>query len=62
MRAGREAFLLIALSAALYLTGAGSIPFYTRGEPREGLVVQEMLRTGAWLVPMRPEHAKDGNR
>jgi len=55
MSAGREAFLLIALSAALYLTGAGSIPFYTRGEPREGLVVQEMLRTGAWLVPMRPD-------
>src|SRR5206468_10874605 len=55
MSAGREVFLLIALSAALYLTGAGSIPFYTRGEPREGLVVQEMLRTGAWLVPMRPD-------
>jgi len=55
MSAAREAILLVAVCAALYLTGAGSIPFYTRGEPREGLVVQEMLRTGAWLVPARPD-------
>src|SRR5262249_33794744 len=55
MSAGREAVLLLAVSGVLYLTGAGSIPFYTRGEPREGLVVQEMLRTGAWLVPARPD-------
>ena len=55
MSAGREAVLLLAVSGILYLTGAGSIPFYTRGEPREGLVVQEMLRTGEWLVPARPD-------
>ena len=55
MKAGREAFLLVAGCALLYLTGAGAIPFYTRGEPREGLVVREMIRTGAWLVPARPE-------
>ena len=41
--------------AALYLPGMASLPFYTRGEPREGLVVQEMHRTGEWLVPARPE-------
>src|SRR2546425_2799066 len=55
MNAGREALLLVTVCGALYLTGAGNIPFYTRGEPREGLVVQEMLRTGAWLVPVRPD-------
>jgi len=55
MSAGREAFVLLAVSAVLYLTGADRIPFYTRGEPREGLVVQEMLRTGEWLVPARPD-------
>jgi len=55
MSAGREALLLVAVCAALYRTGAGSIPFYTRGEPREGLVVQEVLSTGAWLVPARPD-------
>jgi hypothetical protein len=34
-----SASLLVAACAILYLSGAGQIPFYTRGEPREGLVV-----------------------
>src|SRR5947209_15582709 len=55
MRAAREAVLLAAGCLALYLAGAADVPFYTRGEPREGLVVREMLRSGAWLVPARPE-------
>lgn len=55
MRASREALILVAACAVLYLTGAADIPFYTRGEPREGLVVQEMVRTGEWLVPARPD-------
>jgi 4-amino-4-deoxy-L-arabinose transferase-like glycosyltransferase len=55
MRPLAEATLLVAACAALYLTGTGDIPFYTRGEPREGLVVREMLATGEWLVPARPE-------
>jgi 4-amino-4-deoxy-L-arabinose transferase-like glycosyltransferase len=37
-----------------YGTGLGDVAFYTRGEPREGLVVREILRTGAWVVPRRP--------
>ncbi len=31
------------------------MPFYTRGEPREALVAREMIRTGEWLVPARPD-------
>src|SRR5439155_59430 len=44
-----------AVRAALSLAGVSRIPFYTRGEPREGLVVQEMVKTDAWLVPVRPD-------
>ncbi|HUE30153.1 MAG TPA: glycosyltransferase family 39 protein, partial [Verrucomicrobiae bacterium] len=55
MRAAPEAVLVAAGCLALYLAGAGDVPFYTRGEPREGLVAREMLRSGAWLVPARPE-------
>ena len=54
MTTRQEGALLVAACALLYLTGAGDVPFYTRGEPREGLVVREMLRTGDWLVPARP--------
>jgi len=54
MTAGREALGLAVVCATLYLTGTADVPFYTRGEPREGLVVREMLATGRWLVPTRP--------
>jgi 4-amino-4-deoxy-L-arabinose transferase-like glycosyltransferase len=49
-----EGAILVVACALLYLTGGGEVPFYTRGEPREGLVVREMLRSGDWLVPARP--------
>jgi 4-amino-4-deoxy-L-arabinose transferase-like glycosyltransferase len=55
MSARREATLLAATCMVLYLTGTADIAFYTRGEPREGLVVREMLARGEWLVPARPE-------
>ncbi len=55
MRPALEALLVLLACAALYLPGSATIPFYTRGEPREGLVVREMLRSGEWLVPARPE-------
>ena len=54
MKTTHEGALLVAACGLLYLTGSGETPFYTRGEPREGLVVREMLRTGDWLVPARP--------
>jgi 4-amino-4-deoxy-L-arabinose transferase-like glycosyltransferase len=51
----REAWLLVIVCLVAYGTGLGDVAFYTRGEPREGLVVREMLRTGEWIVPQRPE-------
>jgi len=53
--AGRELACVVAACAVAYLVGTAGVPFYTRGEPREGLVVREMLRTGDWLVPARPD-------
>jgi 4-amino-4-deoxy-L-arabinose transferase-like glycosyltransferase len=55
MTAGREALLIVLACALLYLTPAVDVPFHTRGEPREGLVVREILTTGEWLVPARPD-------
>ncbi len=54
MKATGEVVGVIVICAVLYLGGTADVAFYTRGEPREGLVVQEMLRTGKWLVPARP--------
>jgi 4-amino-4-deoxy-L-arabinose transferase-like glycosyltransferase len=51
----REALALVLVCSIAYGTGLGDIAFYTRGEPREGLVVREMLQGGNWLVPQRPE-------
>jgi 4-amino-4-deoxy-L-arabinose transferase-like glycosyltransferase len=53
--AGREALLVVVTCTVLYLTGIPRVPFYTRGEPREGLVVREMLQGARWLVPQRPD-------
>jgi len=50
-----EAAVVVSICAALYLPGLATVPFYTRGEPREGLVVREMVRSGEWLVPSRPQ-------
>jgi len=55
MTARNEALLVTAACLVLYLTGLGDVPFHTRGEPREGIVVQEMRRTGSYLVPMRAD-------
>jgi 4-amino-4-deoxy-L-arabinose transferase-like glycosyltransferase len=55
MRPAREAIVVVAACGLLYLSGAADVAFYTRGEPREGLVAREMLRTGRWLVPSRPD-------
>jgi 4-amino-4-deoxy-L-arabinose transferase-like glycosyltransferase len=54
MTARREATALVLACVVAYGTGLGDVAFYTRGEPREGLVVREILKTGAWIVPRRP--------
>jgi len=45
------AVLVIAVWALVTLWGPAGMPFHTKGEPREGLVVQEILRTGNWVLP-----------
>jgi 4-amino-4-deoxy-L-arabinose transferase-like glycosyltransferase len=43
---------LLALCFILFFWQLGAIPFYERGEPREGLVVWEMHKTGNWILPI----------
>jgi 4-amino-4-deoxy-L-arabinose transferase-like glycosyltransferase len=42
--------------AALYLWGLGTLPFYTKGEPREATVVWEIYTSGEWILPLRNGH------
>src|SRR5262245_9750074 len=57
--ARRAAALLAALTtvgaawAVLQLYGLWLSPFYTRGEPREAIVVQDLVRRGDWILPKR---------
>jgi 4-amino-4-deoxy-L-arabinose transferase-like glycosyltransferase len=44
---------VLLVSSALYLTGLGDVPFYTKGEPREGLVVWEMAHGASHVLPLR---------
>ncbi len=43
--------LLLALCFLLFFWRLGSVPFYTRGEGREGLVVWEMYTSGDLILP-----------
>ncbi|MEO8605657.1 MAG: glycosyltransferase family 39 protein, partial [bacterium] len=48
------ALLLVGAAwAALQLTGLGRAPFHTRGEPREAVVVQQLVASGDWILPRR---------
>ncbi len=48
-------FLNLAMNSGLCLVflfwGLGELPFFSRGEPREGLVVWEMHASGNWILP-----------
>jgi 4-amino-4-deoxy-L-arabinose transferase-like glycosyltransferase len=41
------------LCLVLYAPPAALTPFFTKGEPREALVVRNMLEDGDWLLPKR---------
>jgi 4-amino-4-deoxy-L-arabinose transferase-like glycosyltransferase len=41
------------LGAALFLVNLGSYPFYTKGEPREAVIVFNMLHGGGFILPLR---------
>jgi len=45
--------LLLAVCGVLFFSHLGAFPFYNRGEPREALVVQDIVHNGNWLFPLR---------
>lgn len=47
------AFAALGLAGVVDLYGIDTLAFYTRGEPREALVVQGMVSNGDWILPMR---------
>ena len=47
------AVLIAAAWAGLQLYGLDSTPFHTNGEPREAVVVQDLVRQGNWILPRR---------
>jgi 4-amino-4-deoxy-L-arabinose transferase-like glycosyltransferase len=42
---------LLGICFLLLFSNLGVVPFFLRGEPREGLVVSEMYATGNWILP-----------
>lgn len=42
-----------AMWAVVQLAGLGRTPFHTRGEPREAVVVQDLVSHDRWLLPRR---------
>ena len=47
------ALLVAAIASLACLWGIGETPFYTKGEPREALVVWEMTHGGGVVLPLR---------
>lgn len=47
------ALAIAALAAAVNLPGIADQPFYTKGEPREAMVVWEMAHDGGVVLPLR---------
>ena len=49
----RFGLLILCCCSFLYFWGLGSLPFYTKGEPREATVVWEIHTSGEWILPLR---------
>src|SRR5918993_299380 len=45
--------LLAAVCTLVFLLFLGKTPFHDRGEPREALVVRDIVLQGRWLLPLR---------
>ncbi len=43
--------VVVAAWGVLHLWGLGIMPYHTKGEPREALVVWEMTHGGGWILP-----------
>jgi 4-amino-4-deoxy-L-arabinose transferase-like glycosyltransferase len=54
-RTGLAVSLLVVVAAwaPLQLLGLGAAPFHTKGEPREAVVVADILQRGEWILPRR---------
>ena len=50
---GSAVAALLVLCAVLYVPPAVLTPFFTKGEPREALVVRRMVEEGDWVLPKR---------
>ncbi len=47
--------VLLVLCGLLFFSNLGTFPFFNKGEPREGLVVQHIVDQGNWLFPLKME-------
>lgn len=47
------AVVVMAVCCVIFFSGLGDIPFYEKGEPREGLVAWEIWHNGNWILPLR---------
>lgn len=47
--------VLLVLCGILFFSNLGTFPFFNKGEPREGLVVQHIIDQGNWLFPLKME-------
>ena len=45
--------ILLGLGLVLFIANLGGYPLYTKGEPREAVIVADMLRGGGVILPMR---------
>ena len=45
--------LICGLCFLLFFSGLGAVPFYDKGEPREGTVVWAIYTTSNWILPLR---------
>lgn len=45
--------ILLVLCAVLYFPHLGKFSFFNKGEPREAVLVQEMVQHGNWLFPLK---------
>jgi hypothetical protein len=45
--------VLATICAALFFFNLGRIPFFDKGEPREALVVRDIVLNGNWLFPLK---------
>jgi hypothetical protein len=53
MTLARHIAILAAVCAMVFFANLGAIPFYDKGEPREALVVRDIVLNGNWIFPLK---------